>query len=88
MAEGQPGQRVQSEYRPAPAHLGGRRKEGDHDETPIRRPALDNTDTETFEILRRYQRFGEFGDKAVSDAQLRMPLYAIFEKCNGIVRDS
>ncbi|MFI2372814.1 hypothetical protein [Streptomyces sp. NPDC018833] len=60
-------------------------KAGDHDENPIRRPALDYTDTETFEILRRYQGFG---DKAVSDAQLRMPLYAIFEKYDRIIRES
>ncbi|WP_149825525.1 glycoside hydrolase domain-containing protein [Streptomyces tailanensis] len=60
-------------------------KAGDHAETPIRRPALDYTDTETFEILRRYQGFG---DLAESHAQLRMPLYAIFEKYNRIVRES
>lgn len=60
-------------------------KGGDHAETPIRRPALDYTDTETFEILRRYQGFG---DQAVSDAKLRMPLYAIFEKYNRIIRES
>ncbi|WP_240351299.1 hypothetical protein [Streptomyces olivoreticuli] len=60
-------------------------KAGDHAETPIRRPALDYTDTETFEILRRYQGFG---DQAVSDAKLRMPLYAIFEKYNRIIRES
>lgn len=60
-------------------------KAGDHAETPIRLPALDYTDTETFEILRRYQGFG---DQAVSDAQLRMPLYAIFEKYNRIIRGS
>ncbi|MET9581513.1 glycoside hydrolase domain-containing protein [Streptomyces sp. NPDC006539] len=61
-------------------------KQGDiHEETPQRRPALDYTDTETFEILRRYQGFG---DQAVADAQLRMPLYAIFEKYNSIVRGS
>ncbi|MFC5719999.1 glycoside hydrolase domain-containing protein [Streptomyces gamaensis] len=60
-------------------------KAGDHAETPIRRPALDYTDTETFEILRRYQGFGEV---AVADAHLRMPLYAIFEKYNRIIRES
>ncbi|MFI2077510.1 hypothetical protein [Streptomyces triculaminicus] len=85
VAESQPGQRVQSEYRPAPAHLGSRRQGGDHADTSIRHPALDYTDTETFEILRRYQGFGE---TAVSDAKLRMPLYAIFEKYNRIIRES
>ncbi|MBB5117982.1 hypothetical protein AF335_09800 [Streptomyces eurocidicus] len=60
-------------------------KGGDHAENPIRRPALDYTDTETFEILRRYQGFG---DQAVADAKLRMPLYAIFEKYNRIIRES
>ncbi|MFC8080831.1 glycoside hydrolase domain-containing protein [Streptomyces sp. NPDC057307] len=60
-------------------------KAGDHAETPIRLPDLDYTDTETFEILRRYQGFG---GQAESDAQLRMPLYAIFEKYNRIVRES
>ncbi|WP_367134969.1 MULTISPECIES: glycoside hydrolase domain-containing protein [Streptomyces] len=60
-------------------------KGGDHAETPMRRPALDYTDTETFEILRRYQGSGE---TAVSDAKLRMPLYAIFEKYNRIIRES
>ncbi|MEV6673944.1 hypothetical protein [Streptomyces sp. NPDC051162] len=58
-------------------------KAGDHAETPIRRPALDYT--ETFEILRRYQGFGEV---AVADAKLRMPLYDIFEKYNRIIRES
>ncbi|MFC9595971.1 glycoside hydrolase domain-containing protein [Streptomyces sp. NPDC056944] len=60
-------------------------KAGDHAETPIRRPALDYTDTEIFEVLRRYQGFG---DQAVADNQLRMPLYAIFEKYNRIIRES
>ncbi|MEU5439004.1 glycoside hydrolase domain-containing protein [Streptomyces sp. NPDC020719] len=60
-------------------------KPGDHAEAPMRRPDLDYTDTETFEILRRYQGFG---DQAVADAKLRMPLYAIFEKYNRIIRES
>ncbi|MZE80105.1 glycoside hydrolase domain-containing protein [Streptomyces xinghaiensis] len=60
-------------------------KAGDHAETPIRRPALDYGESEIFEVLRRYQGFG---DKAVEHAQLRMPLYAIFEKYNRIVRES
>ncbi|MGW1055821.1 hypothetical protein [Streptomyces sp. NPDC002521] len=60
-------------------------KKGDHDETPIRHPALDYTDAETCQILRRYQGFG---DQAEADAKLRMPLYAIFEKYNRIIRES
>ncbi|MEG3628523.1 glycoside hydrolase domain-containing protein [Streptomyces poriticola] len=58
-------------------------KQGDHAETPIRRPALDYTPTEIFEVLRRYQGFG---DEAVAHAQERMPLYDIFEKYNLAVR--
>ncbi|WP_327687299.1 hypothetical protein [Streptomyces sp. NBC_00467] len=60
-------------------------KAGDDEETPIRRPALDYTDTEIYEVLRRYQGSVE---PAFSDATLRMPLYAIFEKYNRIIRDS
>ncbi|WP_282692811.1 glycoside hydrolase domain-containing protein [Streptomyces sp. CC208A] len=60
-------------------------KPGDHAETPIRRPALDYDDTEIYEILRRYQGFG---DLAEEHAKERMPLYAIFEKYNRIVREA
>ncbi|MFJ8789748.1 glycoside hydrolase domain-containing protein [Streptomyces sp. NPDC102462] len=60
-------------------------KPGDHAETPIRRPALDYTDAETYELLRRYQGFG---DQAEADARLRVPLYQIFEKYNRILRES
>ncbi|WP_406059171.1 DUF1906 domain-containing protein [Streptomyces sp. NBC_01077] len=58
-------------------------KAGDHAETPIRRPALDYTDAEIFQVLRRYQGFGPLAE---AHAQERMPLYAIFEKYNRIVR--
>ncbi|MFE7515023.1 glycoside hydrolase domain-containing protein [Streptomyces sp. NPDC057540] len=61
-------------------------KKGDLvEEPPIRRPALDYSDTETYEILRRYQGSEE---PAFSDAQMRMPLYAIFEKYNRVIRES
>ncbi|MER5446237.1 glycoside hydrolase domain-containing protein [Streptomyces sp. NPDC002764] len=60
-------------------------KKGDVEETPIRRPALDYTDTEIYEVLRRYQGFG---GQAESDAKLRMPLYAIFEKYNRVIREA
>ncbi|WP_309063598.1 glycoside hydrolase domain-containing protein [Streptomyces sp.] len=58
-------------------------KPGDHAETRIRRPALDYNETEIFEVLRRYQGFG---DEAVAHAKERMPLYAIFEKYNLAIR--
>ncbi|MFZ4153780.1 glycoside hydrolase domain-containing protein [Streptomyces pseudogriseolus] len=58
-------------------------KAGDHAETPIRRPALDYTETEIYEVLRRYQGFG---DEAEAHARERMPLYAIFEKYNLAIR--
>ncbi|MEU5285597.1 DUF1906 domain-containing protein [Streptomyces sp. CA-278952] len=61
-------------------------KQGDaREETPIRRPALDYTDTETYEVLRRYQGWGT---EAEAHALERMPLYAIFEKYNRIVREA
>ncbi|WP_327189817.1 glycoside hydrolase domain-containing protein [Streptomyces xinghaiensis] len=60
-------------------------KKGDHEETVIRRPALDYTETEIYEVLRRYQGFGP---EAEAHAKLRMPLYAIFEKYNRIIRES
>ncbi|MFE6836813.1 glycoside hydrolase domain-containing protein [Streptomyces sp. NPDC057705] len=46
-------------------------------------PQLDYTDDETFEILRRYQGWG---DEAEAHAGKRMPLYQLFEKYNLIVR--
>ncbi|MFV0134406.1 glycoside hydrolase domain-containing protein [Streptomyces sp. HMX87] len=60
-------------------------KAGDSDETPMRRPALDYTADETYEILRRYQGSGP---EAEADAELRMPLYAIFEKYNRLIREA
>lgn len=55
----------------------------DHPETPMRRPALDYTDTEIYEVLRRYQGWGTVAE---TDARKRVPLYGIFEKYNQIVR--
>ncbi|MGW0499507.1 glycoside hydrolase domain-containing protein [Streptomyces sp. NPDC003007] len=60
-------------------------KKGDTEETPIRRPALNYSETEIYEVLRRYQGPAE---PAFSDAKLRMPLYAIFEKYNRVIRGS
>ncbi|MCD7445281.1 DUF1906 domain-containing protein [Streptomyces lincolnensis] len=58
-------------------------KAGDVEERPIRRPALDYAEDEIYEVLRRYQGPEE---PAFSDARLRMPLYAIFEKYNLLTR--
>ncbi|WEV27721.1 DUF1906 domain-containing protein [Streptomyces sp. 71268] len=60
-------------------------KKGAEEETKIRRPALDYSETEIYEVLRRYQGPVE---PAFSDAKLRMPLYAIFEKYNRVIRES
>ncbi|MGY0069233.1 glycoside hydrolase domain-containing protein [Streptomyces sp. QTS137] len=53
------------------------------EEPPIRRPALDYTPSEIYEVLRRYQGPSE---PAYSDALLRMPLYDTFEKYNALSR--
>ncbi|WP_344258007.1 hypothetical protein [Streptomyces sodiiphilus] len=52
-------------------------------ETIIRRPRLDYTDREIFEVLRRSQGWG---NEAEEHAQKRMALYQIFERCNSIIR--
>ena len=52
-------------------------------ETVLRAMALDYNDREVFQILRRYQGWG---DLAEEDAGKRMPLYYIFEKYNAIAR--
>jgi peptidoglycan hydrolase-like protein with peptidoglycan-binding domain len=57
---------------------------GDHDEEPLRTVRLDYTETEIFEVLRRYQGFG---DDVVADAHKRMGIYEIMEKYNGISRN-
>lgn len=53
-------------------------------ETVLRSMRLDYTETEIFEVLRRYQGWG---DEAEEHATKRMGLYQIFEKYNGIVRN-
>ncbi|MFR0358429.1 glycoside hydrolase domain-containing protein [Streptomyces sediminimaris] len=58
---------------------------GDHDENPLRSMRLDYTQSEIFEILRRYQGFG---DQAEADNVYRMGLYQIMEKYNSISRNS
>ncbi|MFJ4782815.1 glycoside hydrolase domain-containing protein [Streptomyces sp. NPDC088794] len=60
-------------------------KAGDVEETPIDRPSLNYSDSYIYEILRRYQGPVE---PAFSDAKLRMPLYAIFEKYNLLIREA
>lgn len=53
-------------------------------ETTMRTMRLDYTESEVFEILRRYQGWGQ---QAEGDSTMRMPIYQIFEKYNGIVRN-
>ncbi|WP_329133422.1 DUF1906 domain-containing protein [Streptomyces sp. NBC_01476] len=53
-------------------------------ETVLRTMRLDYTESEIFEVLRRYQGFGT---EAEEHATKRMALYQIFEKYNGIVRN-
>ncbi|MFF5768072.1 glycoside hydrolase domain-containing protein [Streptomyces tanashiensis] len=60
-------------------------KAGDVAEPAMRLPALDYTLDETRTVLRRYQ--GTPDSVAVEHAQLRMPLYAIFERYNALIRN-
>ncbi|GGN53166.1 hypothetical protein GCM10011579_011020 [Streptomyces albiflavescens] len=53
-------------------------------ETTLRSMRLDYTESEIFQVLRRYQGWGE---EAEEHATKRMALYQIFEKYNGIVRN-
>ncbi|WP_339134370.1 glycoside hydrolase domain-containing protein [Streptomyces sp. f51] len=53
-------------------------------ESVLRSMRLDYTETEIFEVLRRYQGWG---DEAVAHATKRMGLYQVFEKYNGIIRN-
>jgi peptidoglycan hydrolase-like protein with peptidoglycan-binding domain len=55
----------------------------DAEEAMGRRPCLDYTDSEIYEVLRRYQGNAE---PAFTDAYHRMPLYYIFEKYNRMMR--
>lgn len=57
---------------------------GDHDEDPLRPMRLDYTETEIFEVLRRYQGFG---DEAVADAHKRLGVYQVMEKYDAISRN-
>ncbi|MEO3978661.1 glycoside hydrolase domain-containing protein [Streptomyces sp. CAU 1734] len=52
-------------------------------ESVLRPPSLDYTDTETYQLIRRYQGWG---DEAETHAQQRMPLYHLFEKYNSVIR--
>ncbi|MCP9988250.1 hypothetical protein LUX01_17710 [Streptomyces sudanensis] len=52
-------------------------------ETPLRVMSLNYTESEIFEIIRRYQGWG---DQAEADAAKRMGIYHIFEKYNNLVR--
>ncbi|MEE1928490.1 glycoside hydrolase domain-containing protein [Streptomyces sp. TRM 70351] len=52
-------------------------------ETTLRTPRLDYTEHEIYELLRRYQGWGDTAEK---HAKQRMPLYQIFETYNRIVR--
>ncbi|WP_043684577.1 glycoside hydrolase domain-containing protein [Streptomyces xylophagus] len=66
------------------AHIwGADGKPGGDEEVPIRRPTLDYTELEIYEVLRRYQGPAE---PAFTDATKRMPLYYIFEKYNRMFR--
>lgn len=53
-------------------------------ETKLRAMNWDYTEKEIFEVLRRYQGWG---DEAEEHATKRMALYQIFEKYNGIIRN-
>ncbi|WP_369187511.1 glycoside hydrolase domain-containing protein [Streptomyces sp. R08] len=58
-------------------------KPGDVAETVMRPPTLAYRQDEIYELLRRYQGSG---GQAESDAHLREPVYAIFEKYNAALR--
>ncbi|WP_433326142.1 glycoside hydrolase domain-containing protein [Spirillospora sp. CA-294931] len=57
---------------------------GDDDSPALRRPSLDYTDREIFEVLRRYQGPG---DVAYKEAKKRLGLYYVMEKYNSISRN-
>jgi peptidoglycan hydrolase-like protein with peptidoglycan-binding domain len=61
-------------------------KPGGDDSSPaLRRPSLDYTDTEIYEVLRRYQ--GPRVEPALSEAKKRLGLYYVMEKYNSISRN-
>ncbi|MFB6578788.1 glycoside hydrolase domain-containing protein [Streptomyces sp. NPDC056402] len=53
-------------------------------EKPMRPAALNYTEYEIYEILRRYQ--GPINSEASTEAQKRMPLYHLFERYNSLSR--
>lgn len=53
-------------------------------ETVLRSMSLDYVENEIFEILRRYQGWG---DEPVEHAKMRLALYHLFEKYDGISRN-
>ncbi|MFI0821545.1 glycoside hydrolase domain-containing protein [Streptomyces sp. NPDC021098] len=57
---------------------------GDDDSPKMRRPSLSYTDSEIYEVLRRYQGPAE---PAFSEAKKRMGLYYVMEKYNSISRN-
>lgn len=58
---------------------------GDHAETALRSMRLDYTESEVFEIIRRYQGWDA---PTIEDAKKRMAIYQIMEKYNAISRHS
>ncbi|MFI0367616.1 glycoside hydrolase domain-containing protein [Actinomadura sp. 1N219] len=58
---------------------------GDDNSPALRRPSLDYTDQEIYEVLRRYQGPAE---PAFSEAKKRMGLYYVMEKYNSISRNA
>lgn len=57
---------------------------GDDDSPALREPRLDCTDTEIYEVLRRYQGPAE---PAFTEAKKRMGRYYVMEKYNSISRN-
>ncbi|MCX4857006.1 DUF1906 domain-containing protein [Streptomyces canus] len=58
---------------------------GDDDSPALRRPSLNYTDTEIYEVLRRYQ--GPRVEPALSEAKKRLGLYYVMEKYDSISRN-
>ncbi|MFI2201652.1 glycoside hydrolase domain-containing protein [Streptomyces sp. NPDC020192] len=58
---------------------------GDDDSKALRKPSLDYTDYEIYEVLRRYQ--GPAVEPALSEAKKRLGLYYVMEKYNSISRN-
>ncbi|MEV5877548.1 glycoside hydrolase domain-containing protein [Streptomyces sp. NPDC052101] len=58
---------------------------GDDNSKALRKPSLDYTDYEIYEVLRRYQ--GPAVEPALSEAKKRLGLYYVMEKYNSISRN-